>query len=122
MQGGDTTAGNGTGGMSIYGSKFADEGYWLPHTHKGILSMANSGPNTNGSQFFLCFNTTPHLDGKHTVYGRVIDGYDICEKVEEVKTGAQDKPILDVEITGCGELTGEDKLDEETADFLGNYA
>jgi len=79
MQGGDTTAGNGTGGQSIYGPKFEDEGVWLPHSHRGVLSMANSGPHTNGSQFFVCYGATPHLDGKHTVYGRCISGFGICE-------------------------------------------
>merc|ERR1712176_534047 len=121
MQGGDTTAGNGTGGMSIYGDRFEDEGVWFPHTHKGILSMANSGPNTNGSQFFICYTATPHLDGKHTVYGRVISGYDICEKAENAPTEPGDKPKLPIQIADCGELTGDDKLDASTADFLSNY-
>ena len=81
-QAGDTTAGNGTGGLSIYGEKFDDDGAWLPHTHKGVLSMANYGPNTNGSQFFICYSATPHLDGKHELFGRVIHGYDILERAE----------------------------------------
>ena len=81
-QGGDTTNQNGTGGVSIYGEKFADEQIWFPHTHKGVLSMANAGADTNGSQFFICFGPTPHLNGKHTIYGRVIKGYDIVEKME----------------------------------------
>ena len=122
MQGGDTTAGNGTGGMSIYGQKFEDEGVWFPHTHKGVLSMANSGPNTNGSQFFICYRDTPHLNEKHTIFGRVIAGWDICEKAESVKTGASDVPDQPVQIVDCGELTGDDKLTEETADFLSSYA
>ena len=88
MQGGDTTEGNGTGGKSIYGDKFRDEGIWLPHTHKGVLSMANSGPNTNGSQFFVCYGATPHLDEKHTIYGRCISGWNILEEAGEYKTGA----------------------------------
>lgn len=101
MQGGDTTAGNGTGGISIYGEKFEDEQIWYPHSHKGVLSMANAGPDTNGSQFFICYGPTEHLNGKHTVFGRVIDGYDICEKVEQVETD-QSKPKLDVTIVNCG--------------------
>ena len=112
---------NGTGGKSIYGSKFEDENVWIPHTHKGILSMANSGPNTNGSQFFICFKATPWLDAKHTNFGRALDGYEICEKAETVKTGAQDKPLTTVKIVDCGELTGEQKLSQESAPFLQYY-
>lgn len=104
LQGGDTTEGNGTGGKSIYGDKFNDEKIWYPHTHKGLLSMANAGPNTNGSQFFLCFAAAPHLNQKHTVFGRVIKGYEHVAKMEDIETGAQDKPLTPLEIVDCGEL------------------
>jgi cyclophilin family peptidyl-prolyl cis-trans isomerase len=88
MQGGDTTQGNGTGGKSIYGDKFNDEGVWLPHSHKGVLSSANSGENTNSSQFFITYGATPHLDEKHTIYGRCISNFALLEEAGEYKTGA----------------------------------
>ena len=121
MQGGDTTAGNGTGGLSIYGAKFEDEGVWYPHTHAGVLSMANAGPDTNSSQFFICYGPTPHLNEKHTIFGRVISGFDICQRAALVEKGAQDKPKKNVKIVDCGELEGDDKLKEDAADFLDNY-
>mmetsp|Transcript_3679 Transcript_3679/g.6260 ORF Transcript_3679/g.6260 Transcript_3679/m.6260 type:complete len:244 (-) Transcript_3679:103-834(-) len=120
-QGGDITNQNGTGGHSIYGEKFEDEQIWFPHTHKGVLSMANAGENTNGSQFFICFGATPHLNEKHTIFGRVIKGYEFVEKVEQNPTGAQDKPLRAVTIVDCGELTGADKLDGNSASNLMNY-
>merc|ERR1711988_1630164 len=103
-QGGDFTRGDGRGGESIYGAKFADEsfkGKAGKHTGNGCLSMANAGPNTNGSQFFVCTGNTPHLDGKHVVFGKVVEGMDIVKKIEAV--GSQSgKTSAPVEISNCG--------------------
>merc|ERR1712147_15764 len=100
-QGGDFTNKNGTGGKSIYGGKFPDENFIKKHTGPGILSMANAGPNTNGSQFLLCTAKTSHLDGKHVVFGEVSSGMDVVKKVEAVGSGSG-KTSQKVEIADCG--------------------
>lgn len=102
-QGGDFSKGDGTGGESIYGGKFADENFKLEHTGPGFLSMANCGPNTNGSQFFITFKRTPHLDGKHIVFGKVVRGLDIVKKMEHVGT-SDGKPTKQVKVADCGEV------------------
>jgi len=101
MQGGDFTRGDGTGGRSIYGAKFTDENFQLKHTVPGLMSMANSGPDTNGSQFFITFKATPWLDNKHVVFGRVVQGMDTILAIEQLPTGARDRPVKDITITQC---------------------
>jgi len=103
LQGGDFTAGNGTGGESIYGSTFADEDFSLRHERPGMLSMANRGPNTNGSQFFITTVPTPWLDGRNVVFGRVVEGMDVVRKVEAL--GSQSgRTLRAVSIMDAGEL------------------
>lgn len=92
VQTGDYENGNGTGGMSIYGEKFPDENLSGKHDRRGLLSMANAGPNTNGSQFFITFGPAPHLDGKHVVFGEVVKGMEILDKIEQMPTVDNDEP------------------------------
>ncbi|XP_056158082.1 peptidyl-prolyl cis-trans isomerase-like [Lampris incognitus] len=102
-QGGDFTHHDGTGGKSIYGEKFADENFTLKHMGPGTLSMANAGPNTNGSQFFICTDKTAWLDGKHVVFGKVVDGLDVIKAVEGY--GSENgKTSTKITVADCGQL------------------
>jgi len=102
-QGGDFTHRNGRGGESIYGSKFKDENFKLKHTKRGLLSMANAGPDTNSSQFFITFVRTPWLDGKHVVFGELISGEDVLKELERLGTNSG-APLKQVIISDCGEI------------------
>lgn len=102
IQSGDFTKFNGTGGQSIYGEKFPDENFEIPHDRPFLLSMANSGPNSNGSQFFITTGEAPHLNNKHVVFGEVIIGFDVVDALNEVDTGENDRPIENIKILNCG--------------------
>ena len=102
-QSGDITNKDGTGGYSIYGNKFPDENFKIGHTKRGLFSMANCGPDTNGSQFFITFSPTQHLDGKHVVFGKLIKGMDVLDELENSPENGS-KPDPEIKIVDCGEL------------------
>lgn len=114
LQGGDFTRGDGTGGESIYGEKFEDEGFALKHEKPMLLSMANAGPNTNGSQFFITTVPTPHLDGKHVIFGKVRSNRGLVRRIENIPT-TSDKPNEEVKIAAAGVLSDEEVVKEEEA-------
>jgi len=118
-QGGDITNGDGTGGKSIYGEQFPDENFKLNHYGSGWLSMANAGPDTNGSQFFITFTKTPWLDGRHTVFGKVLNGMDVIKKIGRSKTNNRDQPLKAIQIADSGALPVDTPFSVERQDAEG---
>ncbi|VDK66164.1 unnamed protein product [Cylicostephanus goldi] len=116
FKGGDFTTGKGTGGESIYGGLFDDEPFILKHDQPFLLSMANKGPNTNGSQFFITTKAAPHLNNKHVVFGKVISGSEVVTEIEHLKVNARSCPIADVIITNCGELVRKRKKEVSSSE------
>ncbi|CAA0840930.1 Peptidyl-prolyl cis-trans isomerase CYP40 [Striga hermonthica] len=118
IQGGDISSEDGVSGGSIYGEHFEDENFELRHSRKGILSMANSGPDTNGSQFFIITTQSSHLDGKHVVFGKMIKGFGVLRALEHVSTADDNYPSVDVVIIDCGEIP--EGADDGTINFFGD--
>ncbi|XP_065665143.1 peptidyl-prolyl cis-trans isomerase G isoform X2 [Hydra vulgaris] len=114
IQGGDFSSGNGTGGESIYGGTFKDENFEIMHNRPYLLSMANRGPNTNGSQFFILLAPAPHLDNLHTVFGHVLSGNELIREIESQKTNNNHKPYADITISHCGELIKKSKTNSKS--------